>query len=370
MDRQIVYPSQIPLETDILSTNKDAMIGLAKLAEVVLGRVPVLIGLPCTPGTGLTVSVGAGQVYNLADIDATAYSSLAADTVHTVLKQGLLLDPVTLNCPAPGTVGQSINYLVEVAYQDIDTGAVVLPYYNSSNPAVPYSGPGNTGATNYTIRSGACTVQVKAGTAAATGTQTTPAVDAGFIDAYVVTVAYGAVSIVSGNISTVTGAPFLSMTLPTVPPFRLPVPFLIGYGAAAMVPGTVGDTPVSEFWKTAAQSASWSFPITAQIDITKPVKFRIHYTTDVGGGNFYLQLGYQVFNAGALSPASYTNVSEAMAAPATAGNVAEYLTAVAVIPSAALVSLGWINCVLTRESLNALDTNTGKLQIINITMEQ
>ncbi len=37
MDRQIVYPGAIPLETDLLNTNKYTMIGLAKLAAAVMG---------------------------------------------------------------------------------------------------------------------------------------------------------------------------------------------------------------------------------------------------------------------------------------------------------------------------------------------
>jgi hypothetical protein len=186
------------------------MIGLAKLASAILGTGPLLHSLPCTPGSGLTVSVGAGQVYQLANVDSTAYSSIPADTAHQVLKQGVLLDPVVLACPAPGAAGQSINYLVQVAFQEVDGGTVVLQYYNASNPAVPFVGPAGSGSTNATVRAGKCVVQVKAGVAAATGSQTTPAVDSGFIAAYVVTVANGASSIVTGNIAVAAGAPFLA----------------------------------------------------------------------------------------------------------------------------------------------------------------
>lgn len=163
MDRMQVYLGQVPLETDLLYSNKFAMVGLAKLASAVLGTGPLLQALPCTPGTGLTVSVGAGQVYQLANVDSTAYSSLPADTTHQILKQGILLDPVVLACPAPGTAGQSINYLVEVGYQDVDNGALVSQYYNASNPSVPFVGPAGSGSSNYSFRSGVCAVQVKAG---------------------------------------------------------------------------------------------------------------------------------------------------------------------------------------------------------------
>jgi hypothetical protein len=211
MDRQIVYPGSIPLETDLLNTNKNAMIGLAKLAAAILGTSTFMNGLACTPDSpaSLNVKVAPGEIYSLQNIDGTAYSSLAADTTHSILKQGIMLDSVLLSCPTPATNGQSINYLVQVAYQDTDANAVVLPYYNASNPSQAYSGPNNTGSQNYTTRKGVCAVSVKAGVAATTGSQTTPAPDAGYIGAYVVTVTYGQTQILAGNISTYASAPFL-----------------------------------------------------------------------------------------------------------------------------------------------------------------
>ncbi len=212
MDRELVYPFQQPAETDLLNAQKNAYLGLAQLAQAVVGTAPALVGLACTPGTGLTVSVAAGQIYASEVVDATAYSSLAADS-RTVLKQGVVWTPTVLNCPAPGTTGQSINYLVEVGFSEADTNAVILPFYDSSNPAVPYNGPNNSGLPSNTVRSDECVVQVKAGTAATTGTQTTPAADANFVGAYVVTVAYGAASITTGNITMVAGAPFIQNTV-------------------------------------------------------------------------------------------------------------------------------------------------------------
>lgn len=211
MDRQIVYPGAIPLETDLLNTNKNAMIGLSKLAAAILGTSTFLNGLACTPNSpaDLTVKVAPGEIYSLQNIDGTAYSSIAADTTHAILKQGIMLDQATLACPAPVTAGQSVNYLIQVAYQDTDANAVVLPYYNSSNPSQAYAGPANAGTAQNTVRKGVCAVSAKAGIAATTGTQTTPAPDAGYTGAFVVTVAYGQTQINAGNISTYGGAPFL-----------------------------------------------------------------------------------------------------------------------------------------------------------------
>lgn len=211
MDRQIVYPGAIPLETDLLNTNKNAMIGLSKLAAGILGASTFLNGLACTP-TGpasLQVYVAPGEIYSLQNIDGTAYSSIAADTAHAILKQGISLDQLTLSCPAPVTAGQSINYLIQATYQDTDASAVVLPYYNSSNPSQAYAGPANSGTAQNTVRKGVCTVSAKAGVSATTGSQTTPAPDAGYTGAFVVTVAYGQTQITAPNISTYAGAPFM-----------------------------------------------------------------------------------------------------------------------------------------------------------------
>jgi len=211
MDRQIVYPGAIPLETDLLNTNKYAMMGLAKLAAAMMGSNTYLHGLACTPSSpaSMVVNVAKGQIYSLQNVDGTAYSSLAADTTNTILKQGVVLNSTAFTLTAPTTAGQSINYLVQVTYSDTDSGATVLPYYNAANPSVAYSGPNNAGTAQNTVRSGVCTVALKAGVAATTGTQTTPSVDTGYTAAWVITVAQGATTITASNIAIAANAPFL-----------------------------------------------------------------------------------------------------------------------------------------------------------------
>jgi hypothetical protein len=215
MDRQIIYPGQIPLETDLLNASRFAMTGLAKLAAAMLGTSTIVSGLACVP-TGpasLQVLVNPGEMYSLVALDATAYSSLAADTTHNILKQGMSLDAVILTCAAPATAGQSVNYLIQAAYQDSDAGLVTLPYYNASNPTQAWSGPNNTGAQQATARKGIVLISAKVGTAATTGTQTTPAPDAGYTGLWVVTVANGQTTITSANIVQAANAPFLPTDL-------------------------------------------------------------------------------------------------------------------------------------------------------------
>ena len=211
MDRQTVYPGQILPETVLLQMAKDSMIGFAKLSAAVLGTSTMANGFAVTP-TGpasLQVVVAPGEIYSLTSIDATAWSSIAADTTHSIMKQGILLDGLILTCAAPGTAGQSINYLVEVTYQDLDSTPVLLPYYNSANPALPFNGLGNNGLTQNTSRKGVASVQIKPGASASTGSQATPAPDAGYVGLYVVTVAFGQTTITSASISQYFGAPLL-----------------------------------------------------------------------------------------------------------------------------------------------------------------
>ncbi len=215
MDRVMVYPGQLPLETDVLSTNRNVLISIGMLMEAVLGTSTLVSGLTCTPSTpaALTVQIGAGQIFSLEPLDGTAYSSLAADTTHSVVKQGLSLDGVTLACPAPATSGYSITYLIEAAYQDADTGSTLLAYYNDSNPSVAWSGPQNSGTPQYTARQGLISLQAKAGLAATTGAQVAPAADAGYVGLWEVTVAYGQAGIVAADIAQAPGAPFIIETL-------------------------------------------------------------------------------------------------------------------------------------------------------------
>ena len=211
MNRQIVYPGAIPLETDLLNTNKYSMLGLAKLASSLMGGNTYVHGLACTPSSpaSMVVNVSAGQIYSLQNIDGTAYSSLPADTTHSILKQGYVLDAQQFTLTAPSTSGYSINYLIQVTYSDVDGGSTVLPYYNASNPSVAWSGPNNSGSAQFTVRQGMCIVSLKAGVAATTGTQITPSPDTGCTGLYVITVAQGATSVTAGNIAVYANAPFL-----------------------------------------------------------------------------------------------------------------------------------------------------------------
>lgn len=222
MDRDIVYPGALPLDTDILNLNRRAMIALGYLAQMAVGSTTVVDGLSCTPTSPatLTVNVGPGSILSLETVDSTAYGSLPADTADPLVKMGINWTgstPFTLTAPASS--GQSINYLIEATFLEADATPVVLPYYNAANPSQPYSGPSNSGTAQNTVRQQTVELQLKAGAAANTGTQTTPAVDAGWVGLYVITVNYGQTQIIASGITVYPGAPFVAYKLGDGAPF-------------------------------------------------------------------------------------------------------------------------------------------------------
>ena len=220
MDRNIVYPGSIPQDTDILYPNRNAMVGIAALAAATLGTSTVVDGLSCTPTApaSLSVVMAPGTITQLSSVDATAYGSLAADVTDQIVKTGINLQAVNFTLAAPASSGQSINYLIEAAFSEIDADPVVLPYVNAANPSQAFSGPNNAGTAQNTQRVQRVQLQVKPGAAASSGTQTTPAVDAGWVGLYVVTVNYGQTAITSSNIVVAPGAPFLQYKLPVLRP--------------------------------------------------------------------------------------------------------------------------------------------------------
>lgn len=220
MDRNLVYPGSIPLDTDLLTINRNTMIGLGFLAQALLGSGIVVDGLACAPTVpaSLTVNVGPGSITQLSVVDTSAYGSLPADTTDSLVKMGINITPVSFTLTAPSSSGQSINYLIEAAFAESDANPIVLPYYNAANPAQAFSGPNNAGTAQNTQRNQRVQLQIKSGAPANTGSQVTPPVDSGWVGLYQITVNYGQTAVTSANIVTLATAPFLNWKLPNLSP--------------------------------------------------------------------------------------------------------------------------------------------------------
>ena len=220
MDRQIVYPGSIPLDTDLLSAQRNAMVALGYLAQAALGSGIVIDGLACSPTApaSLTITIGPGSISSLNVIDSGPFGSLSADNTDPLVKMGIAIKSTSFTLTAPATSGQSINYLLQATLAEIDATPIVLPYYNAASPTQPFSGPANNGTSQNTQRLQQVQLQLKPSPPANAGSQVTPAVDSGWVGLYVVTVSYGQTQITTASTAVYPGAPFIAFKLNTLTP--------------------------------------------------------------------------------------------------------------------------------------------------------
>lgn len=217
MNRVIVYPGAIPQDTDMLSSYQDSLIAAGFIMQAAFGSFtspqPTVLcdGLACTPATPTaneTVIVGAGSIMALETVDSTAYGSLGTNTAPLV-KMGINLTSTTVNLAGliSGLTGsQFMNCLIQVQFNEADGTPIVLPYYNASNPSNPYSGPGNDGVAQNTVRAETVSIAVIAGT---TNSLAVPTPTTGWTGLYSVYIYAGQTQVVSSNIVAIGGAPFI-----------------------------------------------------------------------------------------------------------------------------------------------------------------
>lgn len=227
MNRNIVYPGSIPLDSDLLSINRNTLIALGHLIRATLGTEIVIDGFKCSPTVppSLSVLLDTGSLVQMSVLDVTPYGSLPADELASLMKMGINNQPQSFTLQPPVSSGQSVDYLIQARLQESDEGLSVLSYYNASNPSQPYSGPQNSGLPQATLRRQSVQLQLKSGIPSTTGTQLPPAADQGSTGLYVISVFHGQTSISLDSISVVPTAPFINWKLPNLQP---------GFGAGVM----------------------------------------------------------------------------------------------------------------------------------------
>jgi hypothetical protein len=220
MDRNIVYPGAIPLDTDILSINRNTMVALGFMMRAVLGTQAAVDGLVCAPTfpPSMSVQVGPGSLTQLSVVDTSPYGSLTDNNNDPLVKMGINITSQNIELQSPTGSGSSVNFLIQATLQESDQNPVVLPYYNATNPGQPYSGPTNSGLPQATSRTQTVLLMLKTGVPSTTGTQLTPVVDQGAIGLYVITLSYGQTTVLANNISTLPTAPFVGWKLPALSP--------------------------------------------------------------------------------------------------------------------------------------------------------
>ena len=287
MDRVFTYAGAIPQDTDILNTNKNVLYGLGYLVQAALGTGTSVVGLVGAQSAvpDLHITIGPGAIYSSQTVDASAYGDLGTDA-NTVMKQGILKAAQTLTLTPPGTSGYSQVYLVEATYSDTDGGATVLPYYNSSNPSAPYAGPANAGTSNFTARQGLCTIALKAGTAAPTGSQTTPSTDAGYLPLYTITLVNGQTAITNAQIIQVAASfvPYNLNNLPTYFVATVPLANRV-FSTSSSTYGSVSNNTLSSYALATASAnfgaqsgAAFTFTQAGVYSVTSQMSLTVNYT--------------------------------------------------------------------------------------------
>ena len=220
MDRTIVYPGSIPLDSDLLNTNRNTMIALGALMNAVLGTAPIVDGLSvlATIPPSYAVLVAPGCITSFESADNTPYGTLLADALAPIVKMGISHSAVALSVTPPPTVGQSMIWLVEASFQETDDGAMVLPYYNAAAPTQTWLGPRNSGAPQPTARSQRAAVRIRAGATAATGSQVAPSVAAGWIGLALINTDSGQIAVGAADITTFPAIPVIPFKLPYLRP--------------------------------------------------------------------------------------------------------------------------------------------------------
>jgi hypothetical protein len=209
MNRPQIFDQADVRSYDHLWGWRDMLYATSSLVQAILGgTTTVASGLAATP-TGpasLTINIAAGQIYQLGQVDATAYGSLTADTTQ-VLQQGLASAQTVLLSTAGLSTGQSRWALIQANFAQVDDipsddpNGGLLPFVNPSNPSgPPWSGPNNTGTMLNTRRMGVCNISVVYGNAASTGTEVPPNASAGCVGLYLIDLAFGQTAVSSGQI--------------------------------------------------------------------------------------------------------------------------------------------------------------------------
>jgi hypothetical protein len=218
MDRSILYAQEQGRSYDFLSVAREFLrdFGFA-LADLLGSSGTMASGLAATATSpaSLVVNLAAGRVYQWAVVDATQYGTLGQDYSYT-MQQGIAAAQALTFSTSSLSSGQSCYALVQAKFTQTDIIPTddpnngVLPYFNANNPANPFSGPGGTGAPQNTRRTGVCSISIKYGAPATTGSQVAPSPDAGFVGLYIVNLSYGQTQIAQNQIALAPNAPFLA----------------------------------------------------------------------------------------------------------------------------------------------------------------
>jgi hypothetical protein len=221
MSRVIITTPQIAQSTDVLNAYVNPMISLGYALQMIFGDAGTFFdGLAATPSaTPMSVDIAPGCVIEMSVVDATDYGDLPAN-LNPLMKLGVNTAPQTFPLTAAPSAGESVIWTIAGAFVSVDSVPVVIPYFDPANPLIPYSGPGNSGTPQNTLRDELVSLQAYCG--APSPTPVAPGVAAGYTPLWHITVPFGAAAITAGMITVEPTAPFIKNRLPNMAPTDSP----------------------------------------------------------------------------------------------------------------------------------------------------
>ncbi len=282
MQRYIQYDQEQVRTFDQNWLTKDALIGLAWATRDILGQSYAVISgfTPAPTGpASMSVIVGGGEIYQLAQVDSSSFGSLTADT--TVVMQQGHADAEQFTLTTSGlSAGQSqwvlfcLKFVQVDAIRDGDPTGGLLFYYDASNPSQPFEGPGNDGLTQPTVRQGSVEFNVVYGSPAATGSETAPGIPSGFVPLCLVDLVFGQSTINSGQI--ILSAPSAGTGIPSNYPYA---PFLAGL-LSSHHGGIPGQAPkINLATESTGTLPPASLPANLRIKLLVPTPFYANFAT-------------------------------------------------------------------------------------------
>ena len=231
MDRSIIAPLEQMRDFDFVQFEHDVLCALGDLAKDALSQlsstatatttVAGFAAAQTTPAASLSVVIGTGRVYTLAQADASSDGSIPTDT--TIICQQGRNAGQTLTLIPPSS-GQSQWNLIQCSFQQQDAvrandpNGGTVPFFNAANPAQPNNTSVNT------VRLGNAVLQVITGSAATTGSEIPPTPTVGWVPLYLIDLAGGQTQISTAQI--LVAGPSVGTGVPANYPFA---PFLAGF---------------------------------------------------------------------------------------------------------------------------------------------
>lgn len=309
---------------------------------------------------GLKVSYSGGSL-GIQPGSLFVLDSVYSGSSLTMVKQAILVATSGFAMTAPGGVGTSVDFLIQVRFKYLATSiSSNIPYFDSASSFIP-SG----------VLVGELEVSSKSGTAAASGTQVTPTADAGWLPLYAITFINGTTNPISVRMAT--GAP-------SVRKMHAYVPYI---GSSFSNPPTsnfINGVTVPQFRDGETNSIGFGVGLRDKNPSPYlPIRLKLTYRSDAASGNIDWEGYISALNVGGLASDVLNYAVESLPAnpviARTSSNV-NGTTSIVLTPEffGTFISNVWsVNAeglLINLRRLGATDSHTGNVDLLQVELIQ